>query len=88
MVCRPFNRDGMTGFVCGPRLRIRKCACGSGLPADLLCDWKVGEGKTCDLQICRGCSISPAEDKDLCPGHAKAWKAWKAEKARLTPPPP
>jgi hypothetical protein len=71
----------MTGFVCGPRLRIRKCSCGSGRPADLLCDWKVGAG-TCDLQICAGCATKPKAGKDLCPGHAKAWEEWKASKRK------
>lgn len=72
---------GGTAIVCGPRQRVPKCKCGSGRPADLLCDWKVGEG-TCDAKICSACSTSPAEDKDLCPAHAEAWKAWLASKRK------
>lgn len=80
MPCRPFSSGGMSGFVCGPRQRAPKCKCGSGLGADLLCDWKKPEGGTCDAKLCPRCSTKPADDKDLCPDHAKAWKAWLASK--------
>lgn len=71
---------GGTAIVCGPRQRVPKCKCGSGRGADLLCDWKTDEGKTCDAKICEACATKPAEDKDLCPAHAEAWKAWLASK--------
>jgi len=72
---------GGHAIVCGSRRRRPpKCVCGSGLPADLLCDWKTGPGKTCDLAMCARCTTKPAEGKDLCPGHAKAWRAWLAAK--------
>lgn len=66
--------DGVRAIVCGPRRRAKKCACGSGLPADLLCDWKI-PGGTCDAALCRRCTHVPAPDKDLCPTHAAEWKA-------------
>lgn len=77
MPCRPFSRDGMTGFVCGPRAKAKRCACGSGKPADLLCDWKTpgGPKPTCDAPICRVCTSVPAPDKDLCKTHAAEWAA-------------
>lgn len=81
---------GGTAIVCGSRSRPKRCSCGSGLPADLLCDWKRPEKKsgTCDKPLCERCSTKPAPDKDLCPEHAKAWEAWKAEvaqKGKLSP---
>lgn len=82
MPCRPFSRDGYSGFLCGPKVRVPKCKCGSGQLAELMCDWKVGEaGATCDAKICRVCSTVPAPLKDLCPAHAEAWKLWKGAKA-------
>lgn len=52
----------------------KRCTCGSGRPATLLCDWKV-EGGTCDARLCEACTHVPAPDKDLCPKHASEWKA-------------
>lgn len=65
---------GGTAIVCGPRARPKRCSCGSGRPATLLCDWKV-EGGTCDAPLCEACSHVPAPEKDLCPKHAAEWKA-------------
>lgn len=76
MPCAPFSTNGMTGFVCGPGLKPKRCACGSGKPADLLCDWKVEtkpEVKTCDAPVCRTCATHVGSDRDLCPAHARAW---------------
>lgn len=65
------------GIVCtsGPR---RRCSCGR--PATLECDWKVPGRRsgTCDKPICERCTTRPAEGKDLCPDHARAWSDWKA----------
>lgn len=75
MVCTRITLPGGgTAIVCGPKTRAKRCACGSGRPADLLCDWKV-LGGTCDAAICSACTHVPAPDKDLCPTHAAEWKA-------------
>lgn len=78
MVCERITIDGVTALVCGRSRRNAKCKCGSGKPADLLCDWKVKptESGTCDAKICRACAKSPAPEKDLCPTH---WKLWEAK---------
>lgn len=78
MVCTPITLPGgARGFACGPRRKPKPCACGSGLPAGLLCDWKTPDGPkpTCDAPICAACTHVPAPDKDLCPTHAAEWKA-------------
>lgn len=84
MPCRPFSANGMTGFVCGPRVKAKRCACGSGKPADLLCDWKTDDtgskDGTCSAPICSACSTRPAPEKDLCPRHARAWVEWKTKR--------
>lgn len=73
MPCVPIKIGDSVGFACGPGLkRAKPCACGSRLPADLLCDWKVGDG-TCDAPICRSCATHVGHDRDLCPDHARAW---------------
>lgn len=78
MVCTVVTLPGgQTAIVCGPRPKPKKCGCGSGWPATLLCDWKTPDGPvpTCDAPICRRCTHVPAPDKDLCPTHAAEWKA-------------
>jgi hypothetical protein len=75
MVCERVQMPG-GGFAiaCGVRRKAKRCACGSGLPATRLCDWKV-PGGTCDADLCGGCTHIPAPDKDLCPAHAAEWQA-------------
>lgn len=77
MTCHPINIPGLgVGFVC-TRTKAKRCKC--GLPAALLCDWKVPSKKsgTCDRPICDRCSTSPAPDKDLCSEHAGAFEKWR-----------
>lgn len=78
MPCHHVNIGGTRAIVCTSRGRRPKpCSCGSGKPADLLCDWKVPNKRsgTCDRPLCAACSHVPAPNKDLCPEHAKQWKA-------------
>ena len=75
MACTPITLpNGARAIVCGrgPHKRCVEC----GLPADLLCDWKVPAHKsgTCDRPICARCTHSPAPEKDLCPTHAAEWR--------------
>lgn len=82
MVCQRVPLlGGGHAIVCGPRARRRKCA-ECGRPADLLCDARLkGKAKTCDRPICDRCTTSPAEGKDLCPEHARAYERWLATRA-------
>lgn len=67
---------GAYAIACGPRPRTRRCSvCTRSTPhaQQRECDWKMGNGKTCDRLLCVGCTHSPAQGKDLCPEHAKIW---------------
>lgn len=78
MVCTPTTfPNGARGFVCGPAPRAKRCACGSGLPATQLCDWKTptGPAATCSAKLCRRCTHVPAPGKDLCPTYRAEWEA-------------
>jgi hypothetical protein len=70
---------GGRAIVCSSRRRD-KCACGR--PATLLCDWKAPERRsgTCDRPICARCATMPAENKDLCPDHARDYLQWKSRR--------
>ncbi len=65
-------------IVCTGRRRQPKCSSCKLKPGIFLCDWKTPGWKdgTCSKPICGDCTTKPAPDKDLCPVHAKDWKAW------------
>lgn len=74
---------GMTAIVCTRgRSKVKRCSCGR--VGTLLCDWKVGNGKTCDVPICEQCAEHVAEDKDLCKEHSKAYAQWQIKRALKT----
>lgn len=51
-------------------------------PGTRLCDWKLGDGRTCDARLCDRHSHSPARRKDLCPAHREAWRRHPANPQR------
>lgn len=73
--------NGFTVIVTHAAPRRRRCRCGA--VAAYQCDWKTGDGKTCDRWLCAGCRPHVGEDKDLCQEHQRAYKAWLA--ARTAP---
>jgi hypothetical protein len=58
---------GFEMIVCGEDLDWPVCAC--GITAEYLCDYPIGKGKTCDLNLCDRCKRSIGEDRDLCLVH-------------------
>ncbi len=57
------------GFICGDfehDLNCRICGCF----ADKLCDYPVGNDKTCDSAMCQDCAVHIKGDLDYCPEHA------------------
>lgn len=79
---------GGVAIVCSRAPRRRRCVGCGELTADArLCDARLKSrpGKTCDAVVCPACTTSPAPDKDLCPDHARAWRALQAK--RLTDSP-
>ena len=52
------------------------CVCGS--ISDILCDFPVAEGKTCDARLCNHCGQEVAPDIHYCPGHFAVWNEFKA----------
>jgi hypothetical protein len=75
MACRTIVVNGVGAIVCGPRPRSKKC-CACAKPGELLCDWKIGGGKTCDKPICAEHAQHVDDDKDLCPEHQEAYRNW------------
>jgi len=78
-MCRHLRfADGAEAILCGGRGPELGRFC-KLRPAEFLCDWKlIGAcGRTCDAGMCAECAVSPAENKHLCPFHARAWESWK-----------
>lgn len=76
MPCYSLRMDGKhVGFMCGDLgPHCRECAA----PADNLCDYPVGEGKTCDRSICDEHSHEVGPDLHYCAAHYQSWKEWRA----------
>lgn len=63
---------GESLFMCGEGLIVPVCRCSHA--ADWLCDYPIGDGKTCDLPLCNGCRHRIGADHDLCAIHAHEFK--------------
>lgn len=44
--------------------------------AEYLCDYPVGDGKTCDRQLCETHANEIAPSLHYCAGHVEMWKAY------------
>lgn len=77
MTCRHI----WNAIVCTRRDRKHRCEdAGCWRAADYQCDWKIGDGKTCDKYVCIMHADPVGDDKHLCPEHQKAYKEWLAKK--------
>lgn len=47
-------------------------------PAEFLCDFPVGDGKTCDRPLCEGHAHEVAPDVHYCTGHHAMWEEFRA----------
>ena len=43
-------------------------------PSKYLCDYPVGEGKTCDRHMCHSCVNETGEDMHYCKTHYREWE--------------
>lgn len=75
MPCYTIRKDGENvGFICGD-LGEHCSECGA--VADNLCDYPVGDGKTCDRHICDEHSGQIGVDIHYCPTHKKHWDKFR-----------
>jgi hypothetical protein len=72
-------------WMCGAAPPEPQCECGR--IADLLCDYPIGRGKTCDLGLCPEHAFAVAEEKHLCLLHHAEFRG-KAKVDRINPWPP
>lgn len=69
------DKDGGSMFICGDL--GAHCADCAGF-GDFLCDYPVGDGKTCDRPMCGEHVNEIAPEVHYCAGHMKLWKEFKA----------
>ena len=50
--------------------------------SDVLCDWPIAKGKTCDRGICEECAPPVAPDLHYCKSHRALWEQFKADELR------
>jgi hypothetical protein len=73
MPCRPVYHDGKAvGFACGrggPQTCKFCMKTNRHRPVTKLCDFPVGQGRTCDAGMCSDCATKIREEVDYCPVH-------------------
>lgn len=72
--CYKLSGDG-GGFLCGD---LGDHCINCGTVSDVLCDYPVGDGKTCDRAICEECAHCVAPDVHYCHGHFAEWEQFRA----------
>ena len=51
------------------------CSCGG--VTEVLCDFPVGRGKTCDAKLCDHCSHRIGPDLHYCEAHHQEWRRFR-----------
>lgn len=87
MACVQIIEKGVViGHMCGQDgddIRLDQCyECGSNWPeAEFLCDFPVGQDKTCDRVLCKACSKLVGRDMHYCPTHYVEYREYKKSSA-------
>jgi hypothetical protein len=74
MTCYRIKIGDSWGVICG-RLGAHCVNCST--VSDILCDYPVGKGKTCDSNICDHCATEIAPNLHYCKAHTKEWEDFK-----------
>ncbi|EIA0803379.1 hypothetical protein K6327_000888 [Vibrio vulnificus] len=84
MPCKVIRQDGEAiGFMCGSfsdeDINLVSCSeCDDNYPsAQFLCDYPVGNDKTCDRVLCKQCAVTVGPNMHYCPSHHKEWKEFQ-----------
>lgn len=64
--------DGTTVHLKLSNPRRTKCRFCKKWWGSRLCDFPLGNGRTCDAPMCPACATRTGEDADLCPNHKNA----------------
>jgi hypothetical protein len=59
--------DGTRALV---QMDVPRCSFCKRAEGDRLCDFDIGDGKTCDARVCGRCAKRVGPNLDHCPNHA------------------
>lgn len=77
MSCYTINlKGGGKAFLCGD-LGDHCGDANCGDVGEYLCDYPVGDGRTCDMPLCHGHAFEAAPDIHYCPGHTLLWREFR-----------
>lgn len=77
MACYSITKDGKhVGFICGDL--GPHCAECARVGDEFLCDYPVGEGKTCDRPLCSDHAHEVAPNIHYCTGHHADFEAFRS----------
>lgn len=65
---------GSRYFMCGSFEQSEACVICNEMDAVLLCDYPVGEEKTCDRMLCVECAAEIGRDIHYCDTHFTEWQ--------------
>lgn len=74
MPCYVKKQPGGNLFVCGD---LGEHCADCGCLGEFLCDYPVGDGKTCDRSLCLDHAHEIAPDTHYCAPHYAAWQAFR-----------
>ncbi|EGR4213423.1 hypothetical protein NTH44_003596 [Vibrio metoecus] len=83
MACGSIKEKGkIIGFICGGTaddVELLTChECGNNWPeAEFICDYPVGDDKTCDRMLCKNCARVVGRDMHYCQTHYDQWKTFE-----------
>jgi hypothetical protein len=75
MPCYSKFTDGGISFLCG---QLGEHCASCSWVSEFLCDYPVGEGKTCDRPLCHTHANDIAPDIHYCPSHFLMWQGFVA----------
>lgn len=76
MPCIPWSDDdGMHGWMCGEMFADTGTCADCHEVADFLCDYPVGDGKTCDRKMCPDHAKTIGINMHYCAAHDAMWRA-------------
>jgi hypothetical protein len=74
MACQRIRVAGSLAWLCGDFEDDDNNPCSEcGIMAAIICDFPIGDDKTCDRLLCKECAVKIRGDIDYCPSHAKEY---------------
>lgn len=74
MACVRIRVHGELAWLCGDFSNDERKPCAEcGVMPSKLCDYPIGNERTCDRLLCEDCAVKIQGDIDYCPSHATEW---------------